>query len=453
MVSNEKLTVFVRLQQIILDTPNNSELLDKILPEMLVTLSSVKLTYEFISALFISTDFQVQKAFFVDVHSLKTNDKSSQLVINFNELFKEGSQNTSDLKQGKILISENMKDFIYETYFDYSHLKTLVISPIRVSNLLTGLLIFATIRQKSEILDEEIYLIEIVSNLISLVYRVQDTQTSLIKITREVYQKNAQLHQLDKLKDDFVTITSHELRTPMTAIRSYAWMALNRSDMPLSEKLKKYLSRTLISTERLINLVNDMLNISRIEAGRVEIIPTAFDIQNLIREVKNEVDARASERQVTINVLETNLPQVFADPDKVHQVLLNLIGNSLKFTPHGGTVSISFFADGQMLDVTISDNGVGIAQDDLPRLFKKFGRLDNSYVAAATSGGTGLGLYICKSLVEMMKGKIWVRSDGVGRGSVFSFSLPIATDEIVNHSDQFTTKVEGESKMLEPVAI
>ncbi|MBI2022912.1 HAMP domain-containing histidine kinase [Candidatus Daviesbacteria bacterium] len=423
MVSNEKLTVFVRLQQIILDTPNNSELLDKILPEMLVTLSSVKLTYEFISALFISTDFQVQKAFFVDVHSLKTNDKSSQLVINFNELFKEGSQNTSDLKQGKILISENMKDFIYETYFDYSHLKTLVISPIRVSNLLTGLLIFATIRQKSEILDEEIYLIEIVSNLISLVYRVQDTQTSLIKITREVYQKNAQLHQLDKLKDDFVTITSHELRTPMTAIRSYAWMALNRSDMPLSEKLKKYLSRTLISTERLINLVNDMLNISRIEAGRVEIIPTAFDIQNLIREVKNEVDAR------------------------------DLIGNSLKFTPHGGTVSISFFADGQMLDVTISDNGVGIAQDDLPRLFKKFGRLDNSYVAAATSGGTGLGLYICKSLVEMMKGKIWVRSDGVGRGSVFSFSLPIATDEIVNHSDQFTTKVEGESKMLEPVAI
>jgi signal transduction histidine kinase len=293
----------------------------------------------------------------------------------------------------------------------------------------------------------------LVANLLAIAFRMQDTQVSLTRITQEVYKMNAQLHQLDKLKDDFVSIASHELRTPMTAIRSYVWMAINRSDMQLSERMKRYLQRTLISTERLINLVNDMLNISRIESGRVDIRPQPFSLGTLITDVIFEVDAKAKERGVTVVCPQVQLPNVFADADKVHQVLLNLIGNALKFTPKGGRIDLLTFSDGNYVEVSIKDNGVGISKEDLYKLFTKFGRLDNSYVAAATSGGTGLGLYICKSLVELMGGKIKASSEGIGKGTTFTFSLPIATAQMIKDAEDRRTLPRGEAKGLEPVAI
>lgn len=273
------------------------------------------------------------------------------------------------------------------------------------------------------------------------------------KATADLRVANEKLKELDKLKDDFVSVASHELRTPMTAIKSYSWMALNRPDIKLSDKMKKYLSRTLISTDRLINLVNDMLNISRIESGRVEVTPKPFDIKELVNDVLAEVSAKAAEKNLYLQVLNSQIPEVFADPDKVHQVLLNLVGNALKFTPQGGSITISFLSDGQMVETIVKDSGVGISRDDLSALFKKFGRLDNSYVAAATSGGTGLGLYISKILVDIMKGKIWASSEGVGKGSTFAFSLPIASQKVMANANQYATKVQGEAKALEPVAI
>ena len=326
--------------------------------------------------------------------------------------------------------------------------------PVLIAHRISGLLIFATDRGLGEIEKEELEFLELITNTVGLGFRLQDTQNSLTKISQQVYEMNAKLHQLDKLKDDFVSVASHELRTPMTAIRSYAWMALYRSDVSLSEKLKRYLTRTLVSTERLINLVNDMLNVSRIESGRIEVNPKGFDILELSKTVGEEVQAKAGEVGVKVMVTEAKLPQVFGDPDKVHQVLLNFIGNSLKFTPSGGSVTVSFFTDGQMLDISIKDTGVGMSQEDLGKLFQKFGRLDSSYTAVSTSGGTGLGLYISKSLVDLMKGKIWVSSDGVGKGATFSFSLPIATPELLKEAEKFAIKpTGGEAKALESVVI
>ncbi len=269
----------------------------------------------------------------------------------------------------------------------------------------------------------------------------------------EVQVSNEKLKLLDNLKDDFVSVASHELRTPMTAIRSYVWMALNRSNTPLSDQLKRYLTRTLLSTERLINLVNDLLNISRIESGRVEILPTAFNLLTLIDDSILEITPQANEKGVTINILQIQIPQVFADPDKVHQVLLNLLGNALKFTPAEGTITVSFFTDGMSVETSIKDTGVGISEDDLSKLFTKFGRLDSSYVASATSGGTGLGLYISRILIDLMKGKIWGESAGVNKGATFKFSLPAATPETINQADKFTRRFAGEVKYLEPVTV
>lgn len=281
----------------------------------------------------------------------------------------------------------------------------------------------------------------------SLIYKnLADTKDQLRKA-------NTQLVELDKIKDDFVSIASHELRTPMTAIKSYLWMATKRPDITLSEKMNKYLSRAYISTERLINLVNDMLNVSRIESGRIEIKPVSFDLLALVDDVIAEVAAKAQEKRIHLSVFKAQVPKPFADLDKVHQILLNLIGNALKFTPEDGEISVSFFSDGKMLDISVKDSGVGISQEDLPRLFKKFERLDNSYVATATSGGTGLGLFISKSLVELMQGRIWAQSEGVGKGTTFIFSLPVATPDVLAQAAKYTKTVEGEVKQLEPVAI
>ncbi len=147
------------------------------------------------------------------------------------------------------------------------------------------------------------------------------------------------------------------------------------------------------------------------------------------------------------------MPKVFADPNKFNQILLNLLGNSLKFVPQNGAISLTYFNDGNFVEISIQDNGVGISATDVPRLFRKFSRLDNSYIAASSTGGTGLGLYICKSLVELMKGKIWVKSDGENKGATFSFTLPVATPEVLQEAEKYHYKPEGGAKLLEPVAI
>lgn len=240
-------------------------------------------------------------------------------------------------------------------------------------------------------------------------------------------EANQKLKELDRLKDDFVSITSHELRTPMTVIRSYAWMALHKSDTPLSKNLEKYIIRILLSTERMINLVNNMLNISRIESGRIEINPEPVDLISLCKDIADEVYySKATDKNIKFILLEQPIPKVFADPEKLRQVFLNIAGNALKFSPAGSKITISFFTDGKTVETSVKDEGPGISKDDLGRLFKKFGRLDSSFTSSATSGGTGLGLFISKSLIELMHGRIWVNSEGLGKGTTFAFSLPVA---------------------------
>lgn len=338
--------------------------------------------------------------------------------------------------------------------------RTSLVYPIRSRGKPIGVMIVSLARPFESLFSYEEETIEDLLDVVGVALDNALLYQSLISTTEQLRQTNLKLtsankklEELDRLKDDFVSIASHELRTPMTAIRSYAWMALYKADMVLTPKLKKYLERTLISTERLINLVNDMLNISRIESGRIEIKPQPFDIQSLVGEVADEVQSKLSEKGIKLQMINTKVPKTFADPDKVHEVVLNLIGNAVKFTPKNGVIAISFFSDGKVVEVSVTDNGVGINADDLTKLFKKFGRLDSSYVAAATSGGTGLGLYICKSLVTLMQGQIWAKSDGLGKGTTFTFSIPVASNQVIINSDKYSHKPTGEAKGLEPAAI
>ncbi len=449
MVSEEKIALFLNLQQLALDLEDSTKLLEQFLPKVLEGFNKVNCPYIFLSAIFIDLDGKIKQTFFTD----KFNQLTAEEVTKKDNLFQKGSEWEMKVMYGEAAVVSDIGAFINSSYQQFQQIHSLLILPIQHGHKLSGILVLGSSNSADKINSEEVEFGKMITRLVNLSYRLQDTERSLTQITQQVYVMNAKLHQLDKLKDDFVSVASHELRTPMTAIRSYAWMALHRPDIPLSQKLERYLYRTLISTERLINLVNDMLNVSRIEAGKVEITPKSFDMASLVKEVYEEVRAKADEKRLQLQILEHKVPLVFADPDKVHQVLLNLVGNALKFTYPGGIITVDFFSDGKELEVSIKDNGAGISKEDLSKLFHKFARLDNSYVSISVSGGTGLGLYISKSLIELMHGRIWAQSEGVDKGTTFNFSLPLANEENLKNAKMYELKPEGEAKPLEPVAI
>jgi len=222
----------------------------------------------------------------------------------------------------------------------------------------------------------------------------------------------------------------------MTAIKSYLWMALEGKGGLLNEKQKYYIQRGYNSVDRLIRLVNDMLNISRIESGRITIDLQATDLVSLAQEVVDEILPRAKEVEVTITLQKPeSLPPVLADPDKIKEVLFNLIGNSLKFTPKGGAITVSFTEKDDFVETDVKDTGAGIVSDDKGKLFQKFGLLEGSYITNQTSThmGTGLGLYICRSIIELHHGEIKADSEGRGKGSTFSFTLKKITDADVQN--------------------
>lgn len=245
---------------------------------------------------------------------------------------------------------------------------------------------------------------------------------------QEIQNANLRLQEIDKLKDEFVSLASHELRTPMTVIKSYLWLMLDKNNVSaLSEKQKMYIDRAYTSTQRLINLVNDMLNVSRIESGRLTLAIKPIDLGELISTVYAEMLPKAQEQKINLQFSRPlqSLPQVQADPERVEQVLINLIGNSLKFTPEEGTIRIEINHNPKDATeaVSIIDNGKGISAEDIPKLFQKFAMVGTNYLVKQNTQGTGLGLYLSKSIIELMGGKIWAQSEGLGKGSKFSFTL------------------------------
>lgn len=448
MDQNTKPDLILQLRKILLDSEDPGKSVEEVLQKGTRILQEAKLPIQFTAISIFDSTNQSRLEIFVDP---KTPGLKLADVIKETALFGHNTIWDGGLKVDSVTVIPNVADILFSTYPFFAVIKSVVIVPVVIQSKMVGIFILGKTDNTLNLLDEEI--IRHFTLTIGLAYRLQESNASLTQITQQVYTMNAKLHDLDKLKDDFVSVASHELRTPMTAIRSYVWMALHKPDIILSEKLKRYLYRTLVSTERLINLVNDMLNVSRIEAGKIEIFPKAFDALALVKDVMEEVKAKADEKLIKLQLMEQNIPTVFADPDKVHQILLNLIGNSLKFTPPDGIISVGFFTDGKMIEIFVKDTGAGIGKEDLSKLFHKFSRLDNSYVAMELSGGTGLGLYISRSLVELMHGRIWAASDGENQGATFTFSVPIATQELVSEAEKFHILPKGEAKVLEPVAI
>lgn len=245
---------------------------------------------------------------------------------------------------------------------------------------------------------------------------------------KRLLDSGKKIQELDRLKNEFVTITSHELRTPMSAIRGSLSTILEGYAGDINGDVREFLTAAYNENERLLRLVNNLLNISRIESGRFTFTIGTVNIEKNITQVVKDLESSAKEKHITLTYENSgDLPQVLADEDKVHEVLINIIGNAIKYTHQGG-VTVKAVKNDDMVIVSVTDTGSGIAPQDQMRLFKKYSQVSRDY--SRPSGGTGLGLYICKSIVEGLKGNIWLDS-AVGRGSTFYFSLPIAGSDTV----------------------
>jgi signal transduction histidine kinase len=243
--------------------------------------------------------------------------------------------------------------------------------------------------------------------------------------TQELAVANDRLKELDRLKSDFVANVSHELRTPLTAIKGAVDLILREVTGPLTEKQIHYLTRVKSNTQQLAGMINDVLDLAKIEEGKIELQAAHVSVGGLVHEVVETLKPIAAEKSIELDI--TGLAPsllVWADRDKVNQVLMNLIGNAIKFSPpHGRVMVASVRGDTNWVRVSVSDNGPGIAANEREKIFEKFYQVRTN--GTPKSKGTGLGLAIAKTLVELHGGKIWADSE-TNRGSTFYFTLPAA---------------------------
>lgn len=230
--------------------------------------------------------------------------------------------------------------------------------------------------------------------------------------------------QLDRLRTSFVSDVSHELRTPLTAIQGFVETLQNGAvDDPAVRD--RFLGTIAVETERLTRLANDLLLLTRADAGRLDLHLAPTDLAACARRAVEQLEGRAQEKQIAVTIEpSSDSTSVLVDADRVHQVLVNLLGNALKFTPAGGRVAVSFARADEQVSCTVADTGPGIPAEELLHVFERFYRGDRSR-ARKGADGSGLGLAIAKAIVEAHGGRIWVDSEP-GQGSRFSFTLPAA---------------------------
>lgn len=253
-----------------------------------------------------------------------------------------------------------------------------------------------------------------------------DSAVGFLHLGRDITEQKRyeqRLKELDKMKSAFVSNVSHELRTPLTTIKASVDNMLDRLTGDLTEKQVGYLTRVKSNADRLARLINDLLDLSTIEAGKIDLQPTKLPLVTLAKEVAESMRPVAAEKPISLDVASAD-PRVmaWADRDRVMQVLINLVGNALKFTPPRGKVTVAVERSGdEWVQISVADTGPGVPAEEVNRLFDRFYQIGQT--GKQKTQGTGLGLAISKALVEMHGGKIWVESEP-GKGSTFCFTLP-----------------------------
>ena len=273
---------------------------------------------------------------------------------------------------------------------------------------------------------------------------INERKEQLQQMADKLANANDNLRKLDNAKTEFISIASHQLRTPVTAIKGFASLLLEGSYGELSDGVHGALEKVYASSERLVNLIEDLLNVSRIESGRMQFAFEKASVEKLIKELYDNfiLIAKTKKFYLDMKLPEVSLPEIVMDYVKIRELVSNFIDNALKYTEKGGATVKAELRDsgvvidesgfviegkksefGKMIRITVSDTGIGIPREEIPYLFKKFSR--GKDVSRLHVGGTGLGLYVGKAIAEAHHGQVWVESDGAGLGSRFIIEIPI----------------------------
>jgi signal transduction histidine kinase len=244
--------------------------------------------------------------------------------------------------------------------------------------------------------------------------------------TNDLESKSLELEVASQHKSEFLANMSHELRTPLNAIIGFSEVLSDRLFGELNEKQDEYLKDIHASGQHLLSLINDILDLSKIEAGRMELELTDFDLPTAIDNALTLVRERAGRRSIALHqAADARLGQIWGDERKIKQVLLNLLSNAIKFTPDGGWIDVRARPVDGSVEVSVSDTGVGVAPEDQEAIFEEFRQVGT---ADKKVEGTGLGLALSRKFIELHGGRIWVESQ-VGTGSTFTFSIPVRRGE------------------------
>jgi len=270
---------------------------------------------------------------------------------------------------------------------------------------------------------ERLATLDALSGQLGLAIGTMQSMEALRHLNDELRRANEELTHLDELKSDFMATMSHELRTPLTSIIGYSDMLLSGMAGTMDEKQTTFVSSILNNGESLLNLINDILDLTKIEAGKLELKREAVDLRAALLRVLPVIKPKAAEKGIKVSTfLPTELPPVDADPNKLNQVLLNLLTNAVKYTQENGSVSVEARRYDGQVEIWVTDTGIGIAREDQERIFQRFTQIDSS--STRSQGGTGLGLAITKELVELHGGSIRLQSR-LGKGSSFIFTVPV----------------------------
>jgi two-component system cell cycle sensor histidine kinase PleC len=252
----------------------------------------------------------------------------------------------------------------------------------------------------------------------------REIENGLNKAHEELTELATELKRADRVKSEFLANMSHELRTPLNSINGFSEVLSDETFGPLNEKQKKYVNNVLTSGKHLLLLINQILDMAKVESGKMKLDLSSLSMKKLLNDISMLVADMVSKKKVHMSLdIAEDLPNIEADELKVKEIIYNLLSNAVKFTPEGGEIGMRAKKTGPDIEIVVWDTGVGIAPENMEKIFEGFFRVDTPY--SRVTEGTGLGLPLSRKLVELHGGKLSAESEGLDRGTSIRFSLPI----------------------------